>query len=72
MNESREKRNWGEGKPLIQYGPEGATFERSCPKCGRMVRAHNRAKFNGAGQPVGKNGRCRKCGPVEMPFIGYL
>ena len=57
--------------PVVTYG-EGATFTRKCPICGRFTKANKTVKFNGDGQPVKKpNSRCKKCGRVEMSFVGY-
>ena len=61
-----------EGRQLIVYGDEGATFERSCPKCGRLVKADAEIVFRGDGQPQGETATCAKCGRVKMPFVGYV
>jgi hypothetical protein len=41
-------------------------------KCGRFVKAHKEVTFDGQGQPVGPNADCRKCGPVQMLWEGYV
>lgn len=49
-----------------------ATFVPVCPNCGRFVTAGEvRAnEINGiADEP---NATCSKCGPVQMPFEGFL
>jgi ribosomal protein S27AE len=61
--------------PTVRCGGDdefdGATFVRTCPKCGRFV-APGTVTLDGRGQPVGTNAKCSRCGPVAMPFIGYL
>lgn len=64
-----------EQRPMVGYDTDGdgpATFERSCPKCGRLVRADENVTVDGRGQPVGDNATCKRCGRVAMPFVGYL
>lgn len=51
---------------------DGATFIPRCPKCFRFVKVHTTICFRGDGQPHGPNADCKKCGPVEMPFEGYI
>jgi hypothetical protein len=67
-----------EGGPFVRYGGgaephemDGATFSRTCPTCGRIVKADAEVKFDGQGQPVGNNATCHRCGRVAMPFEGY-
>ena len=50
---------------------EGATFVRVCPQCGRFVTVRTTLVFRGC-QPHGPNADCRRCGPVQMPFEGYV
>jgi ribosomal protein S27AE len=58
--------------PLITYG-DGPTFERTCPKCGRFVKADKTIKVNGFDEVVKKkNATCKRCGRVEMILIGYF
>lgn len=58
--------------PYITY--EGnATFERTCPECGRFVKADETVRFGYEfEQPEGNNATCRQHGRIEMPFVGYL
>jgi len=59
--------------PCIQYGDEGATFARVCPKCGRFVKPDETVRFQYEGPPEEKpNATCKKCGRVNMPFEGYI
>ena len=61
-----------EGVRRVVFG-EGATFVPVCPKCGRFVRVHETATFKGESeQPFGDNATCKRCGPVAMPFEGYV
>jgi len=53
-------------EPTIVYG-EGATFTRVCPNCGRFVKADDMS----AAHPEEPNATCKKCGRVEMNFIGF-
>lgn len=64
-------------RPQVAYGDEsdemgGAAFERSCPACGRLVRADKSIVFDGRGQPKEPNATCKRCGRVAMPFLGYV
>lgn len=54
--------------PTVQYRG-GALFARTC-HCGRFVKPSKRVKM-GVNGPVGSNARCRKCGRVQMTFLGY-
>jgi hypothetical protein len=52
-------------RPMVGYDTDGdgtATFERSCPKCGRVVRADKAVTMDGRGRPVGENATCKLCG----------
>lgn len=60
-----------EGRRCVTYGDEGATFDPACPKCGCFVKADKTVRFKG-GVPVETNAACKKCGRVEMAFVGYL
>jgi hypothetical protein len=57
---------------LVSYEDCGATFAPTCPVCGRFVKADATILANADGyykeQP---NATCKKCGRVEMPFVGY-
>lgn len=64
------------GGPIVCYGEPGdemggATFSRTCPSCGRIVKSDAEAVFDGRGQPKGDNATCSQCGRVEMMFLGY-
>jgi hypothetical protein len=55
----------------VVYG-DGATFIPVCPRCGRFVKTPDAITFGYLGQPVGPTATCSKCGPVDMPFEGYV
>lgn len=65
--------------PTITYGGDdedefgGATFARTCPKCGRFIKADATVTLDWQGQPVKgeSNATCSQCGRVEMDFVGY-
>jgi hypothetical protein len=62
-----------ENSPCIGYGDEGATFVRVCPKCGRFVKTDDVVTFHDDGPPKEQpNATCKKCGRIEMPFLGFL
>jgi hypothetical protein len=61
-----------EGTRRICYGDDNAQFVPVCPKCGRFVKAPLGICFDGLGQPEKPNAECKKCGPISMPFEGYL
>lgn len=62
----------GERRVVFDGGGEGDMyFTRRCPKCWRFVKPHAKVTTKG-GQPHGPNADCKKCGPVEMPFEGYV
>ena len=61
------------------YGPYqtydgGALYVRRCPSCGRIVKADESILINGLDEVVdeGSNALCRKCGRVQMEFIGWF
>ena len=56
----------------VVYGEDRASFLPVCPKCGRFVKPHSTITFGGDDQPKGPNADCKRCGPVEMPFEGYV
>lgn len=57
--------------PYIAYNG-GATFIRRCSKCNRFVRADRRVFVNEeTGLKKAPNATCRRCGRVEMVFIGF-
>ncbi len=57
----------------ITYGEEQAMFIPVCPKCRCFVKADKEIMFNGLGEIVEQpNATCKKCGRVEMPFMGFL
>lgn len=58
--------------PYIAYGDDGATFLRVCSKCRRFVKA-DKTVLIGEESGVAKqpNATCRKCGRVEMEFVGF-
>lgn len=50
-----------------------ACFVPVCDKCGRFVKARNTIKVNEiSGLKDEPNADCKKCGPVEMLFEGFL
>lgn len=55
-----------EGERRVVYGD--AHFLRRCPKCWRFVKPHTVARCS-PGRP---NADCKRCGPVQMPFEGYV
>ncbi len=62
----------GERRVVFDGSGEGDMyFTRRCPKCWRFVKPHAKLVTKG-GQPHGPNADCKKCGPVEMPFEGYV
>jgi len=52
----------------------GALYARRCPSCGRIVEADESILINGLDEVVdeGSNATCRKCGRVQMDFIGWF
>ena len=61
------------------YGPYqtydgGALYTRCCPTCGRIVEADESILINGLDEVVdeGANATCRKCGRVQMEFLGWF
>ena len=52
----------------------GALYVRRCPSCGRIVKADESILINGLDEVVdeGSNADCRKCGRVQMPFLGWV
>ena len=56
--------------PTVVYG-DGALFERRCIKCGRIVKAYKKIKFDYQGQPIGNNAICKKHGRTQMLWQGY-
>lgn len=62
-----------EGKPMVQYGDDGATFVRECPNCGRFVKADEEVYLNELGETRDHAcATCSKCGRVDMTFVGYI
>lgn len=62
-----------ENTPIVVYGPfEGTNYAyfRVCPKCGRFVKADNRAKIPEFQEEP--NATCKRCGRVKMPFCGWM
>lgn len=60
-------RSYGDG----QSGKCG--FIRRCPKCSRFVRADKRIYILGlVGIDYYPTATCRRCGRVEMPFLGFV
>ena len=53
-----------------------ATYMRVCPDCGRFVKADETAVFCGCPgeeETVSEpNATCKRCGRVEMPFMGFF
>ena len=51
----------------------GALYCRRCPTCGRIVEADESILINGLDEVVdeGSNATCRKCGRVQMEFLGW-
>jgi len=61
-----------EGSPLVSYGDEGAMFLRTCPICGRFVKADETILINGLGEvKMEHNATCKVHGRVTMSFLGY-
>lgn len=59
--------------PFIVYGEEDATFIRRCSRCNRFVKADKTIFTNEeTGLKPGPNATCRKCGRVEMIFLGFI
>lgn len=52
----------------------GALYVRRCPSCGRIVNADESILINGLDEVVdeGSNAECRKCGRVQMDFLGWV
>jgi uncharacterized OB-fold protein len=51
----------------------GAVFSRRCPQCGRIVKADSSILINGLDEIVQlDNADCKKCGRIEMPFLGFF
>ncbi len=50
---------------------DGATFVPVCPYCGRFVKVRDFIFFTG-GHPDSPNADCKRCGPVMMPFEGFI
>lgn len=51
-----------------------AVFERKCPKCKQFVKALE-CTIEGKGLTLVKTtakGECRRCGTIEMPFLGWF
>lgn len=61
--------------PYICYDCEGegdATFVRVCTKCRRFVAADQRITVClDSGLKKQPNATCKKCGRVEMEFVGF-
>ena len=59
---------------VYDCGDEGvATFVRVCPDCGRFVKANPTIFVNEmTGLKDEPNATCYKCGPVQMPFLGFM
>jgi len=49
-----------------------AIFIPVCPKCGRFVKANKTIRVSEAGLKKEPNGKCSKCGDIEMPFEGFF
>lgn len=60
-------------EPIIQY-ETGATFVRKCSKCNRFVKADESIVTNRwtGGLKKQPNATCKKCGRVEMVFLGFI
>lgn len=61
--------------PCVVYGTEeepGPMVIRSCPKCGRFLKAPEIALVNGFGDPLPLVSECRRCGKVELVVVGWL
>lgn len=64
-------RNVMNDRLYIQY-EDGLLFLRTCPVCGRFVKADETVHVNGFGELAKEpNATCSKDGRVEMPFQGY-
>ena len=58
--------------PLVYYGDaenDGFVYIRLCGKCGRFVKADDKARPPSVDEP---NSTCHRCGRVKMPFYGWI
>ena len=58
--------------PPVKAYESGLLFERTCPSCGRFVRADHHVMVNGLDEvSTDANANCSSCGRVTMPFVGW-
>lgn len=59
------------GSPRVGYAG-GAVCVRTCPVCGRFVKADDQVLVNDWGLKAAANATCAVHGRVQMPFEGFM